>query len=442
MMANLDAELDRLLGRERAERVRWLLLLLAGGAADARPDETARFLGPYYPGPEGFLRSVGFWSRRMGAFEVSEVGCDDEEVLEVSVRDEKGRPWTLRCWIGSAPPYLLDFYSLARPPPRGVRRRLATEADAPALASLERACPIELDDGSRVTMVRGHSVLDQLRMAAGWARLWLVEDGETLVACDANAVHPARVGGRPVELVYRFHTRVAPSHRRLGLNESMTAWNAEDRFRAGIKADGFYVYIDPRNQVIREWSSNVPWRVRPFRALLRCEAIAGPQTGRPATPADAPRIAALMNEGHRREELFLPRDAEGVAARLARVPESYGFAQLWLTEDAVVGVWEDGEERILERAGSREESRRATVLDWGFSSEDGVASLEALLRAWCARLAARGVTHLSLFASDASPAAPLLRSLAESIVEIEFQCLLPEPSDSAERGVFVDPVYY
>ncbi|HME70414.1 MAG TPA: hypothetical protein VKM54_11180 [Myxococcota bacterium] len=441
-MANLDAELDRLLGRPRAERVRWLLLLLAGGAAEARPDETARLLGPYYPGPEGFLRSVRFRSRRMGAFEVSEARCDAEEVLEVDLRDEKGRPWMLRCRIGNTPPYLLDFYSLAKSLPPGLRIRLATEADAPALAALERACPIELDDGSRVTMIRGRSVLDQVRMAAGWARLWLVEDGETLVACDALAVHPARVGGRPFELVYRFHTRVAPSHRRLGLNERMVAWTGEERFRAGIKADAFYVYIDPRNQVIREWSPNVPWRVRPFRALLRCEAIAGPQTGRPATPADAPRIAALLNAGHGREELFLPRDAEEVAARLARVPESYGFPRLWLTEDAVFGVWEDGEERILERAGSREESRRATVLDWGFVPGDGVDSLEALVRAWCARLATRGVTHLSLFASDASPAAPLLRSLAESIVEIEFQCLLPEPSDSAERGFFVDPVYY
>jgi hypothetical protein len=378
----------------------------------------------------------------MGTFEVTEAACDGEDVLEVNLQDVKGRPWTLRCRIGKTPPYLLDFYSLAKPLPPGLRIRLATEADASALAALERACPIELDDGSRVTLVRGRSVFEQVRMSSGWARLWLVEDRETLVACDANAVHPACVGGRPVELVYRFHTRVAPTHRRLGLNERMTAWTGEERFRAGIRADGFYVYIDPRNQVIREWSPNIPWRARPFRALLRCEAIAGPLTGREATPADAPRIAALLNAAHGREELFRPRDAEDVAARLTRVAESYGFAQLWLTEDAVVGVWEDREERIFERAGSRDESRRATVLDWGFAAGGGVASLEALLRAWCARLAGRGVSHLSVFASDASPAAPLLRSLAESVIEIEFQCLLPEPSDSGERGLFLDPVYY
>ncbi|HXX49251.1 MAG TPA: hypothetical protein VEN47_13555, partial [Myxococcota bacterium] len=346
---------------------------------------------------------VGFWSQRIGAFEVSEASCDAEGVLELGLLDDKGRPWKLRCRIGREPPYLLEFYSAAKPLPRGLQIRLATEADAPALADLERACPIELDDGSRVTMVRGRAVFEQLRMMPAWARLWLVEDSGTVIACDANAVHPTSIAGRPVQLVYRFHTRVLPSHQRLGLNEALVAWTGEERFRAGIRPDGFYVYIDPRNQVIRDWSPSAPWKVRPFRALLRCDAIAGPETGRPATSADAPRIVALLNSAHGREELFTPHDTDGVAARLARLPARYGFAQLWLTENAVVGVWEDEEERILERAGSREQSRRATVLDWGFASPGGVASLEALVRGWCARLAARGVSHLSLFASNSSP---------------------------------------
>src|SRR5215472_2291786 len=169
-MAPQDTDLDRLLGAPRAQRARWLLALLAGGIKDARPDEIARFLGPIYPGAEGFLRSVGHRGRRMGAFDLVDAGCDAEGVLEVGLCDEKGRPWTLRCRIGNTPPYLLDFYSLAKPLPPGLRIRLATEADALALAALERACPIELDDGSRVTMVRGRSVFEQVRMAEGWTR--------------------------------------------------------------------------------------------------------------------------------------------------------------------------------------------------------------------------------------------------------------------------------
>jgi hypothetical protein len=327
---------------------------------------------------------VGFWGRRLGAFRTVDVECDAEGVLVLGLRDAKDRPWTLRCRIEASAPHRLEFYSVARPLPPGVRVRQAIESDAEALAALERACPIERDDGSRVTLVRGRSLFHQLRLA-DWAGLWLVEDRGIPVACDANAAHRGRIGGRDVDLVYRFHTRVAPSHRRLGLNETLGALWGEERFRKGIRHDGFYVYVDPRNQVIREWSPNDPWRVRPLRALLRCDALAGPEAGRPATSADTPRIAALLDAAHRREEMFVPCDAARLAARLARVPERYGFAQLRLAGDAVVGVWDDGERRILERAGTREETRRATVLDWGFEPGAGLASLETLLRAACGR---------------------------------------------------------
>lgn len=441
MMSRVDPELDRLLGRPRAERVRWLLDLLAGGAVDARPDEAAPLLGAFYRRPEGFLRITGFWGRRLGVCAAVDASLDAEGVLELGLHDAKGRPWALRCRIGASPPYPLEYYHVARPLPPGVQFRRASDADAEALAMLERDCPIERDDGSSVTLVRGRSVFDQLRLAE-WAGLWLAEERGIPVACDATGAHRARTGGRDVDLVYRFHTRVAPSHRRLGLNETMTALLGEERFRAGISFDGFYVYIDPRNQVIRDWSPGTPWRARPFRALLRCDALGGSEVGRPAGPAEAPRIAELLNAAHAREELFLPYDASRLRARLARIPERYGFAHMLLSDDAVLGVWEDGEQRILERAGVREESRRATALDWGFAPGGDLGSFEALLRARCGRLVRGGITHLSVFASEASPAARLLRSLAETVVEVELQCSLPEPADSAERGVFVDPVYY
>jgi hypothetical protein len=440
-MTQLVADLDRMLGAPRAQRVHWLLALFAGGAAGAQPDEVSSHLGGFFRSPERFLHIVRFWGGRMGTHRAVETSCDAEGVISVVLRDEKGRPWTLRCWIGGAPPFPLEYFRIARSLPPGVRVRLATEDDADALAALERSCPIERDDGSRVTLVRGKSVFDQLRLA-DWAWLWLAEEDGVPVACDMNAAHRARIAGRDVDLVYRCHTRVAPSHRRLGLNETLGAILGEERFRRGIPADAMYVYVDPRNQVVRDWSPNIPWRVRPFRALLPCRAAAGPRVGRPATRADARQVAALLNSAHEREVLFLPYDAERLTERLERVPERYGFAQLRVCDDAAIGIWEDGEQRVLEHAGVREESRRATVPDWGFAPGGGLASLEGLLRAACSELAGRGITHLSIFASSSSPAAPLLRSLAQSVVEIEFQCMLPESSDSAERGIYVDPVYY
>jgi hypothetical protein len=219
---------------------------------------------------------------------------------------------------------------------------------------------------------------------------------------------------------------------------------AEEQIRAGVVGDGFYVYVDPRNQVIRDWSPTPAWRARPLRALLRCDAVGGPAAGRPATPTDTARIAALFASAHEGEELYLPRAAERVAERLTRVPDRYGFRQVWVDESAAVGVWEDREERALERDGALDESVRATVLDWGFSRDkaEGLGSLERLLRSWCAHLASRNVTHLSLFFSHASPAAPILRRLAESVIDVEFQCTVPEPSTAMEFGLHVDPIYY
>lgn len=440
-MSDLDVKLSDLLG-PRAARVHWLLGLLAGGIAGAKPSEVAPLLGAFFRQPGPFFTTVGFWAHRLGTIDAVEVDCDADGTVIVALRDAKGRDWNLRCRVGESSPYPLDFYNLARPLPPGIRIRLGDDSDGEALAEIDRRSPIERGDGSSVTLVRGRSVFDQVRLAE-WAGLWLAEDQGVPVASYGMAAHRARIGERDVDLIYLFHTRVLPSHRRLGLMETLWAMLIEERFRRSIRADGFYVYVDPHNDIIREWSAATPWNARPFRALLRCETVAGPPAGRVATPADASHIAILLNRTHEGEEMFLPTDPARVMARLTRAPECYGFEQLLLTDQAVVGVWQDGEERTHELGGTREESRRATVVDWGTASESGLPALEMLLRAWCGHLAARGVTHLSIFGSDATPAGGLLRSLAESVVDIELRCTgVAEPVDSVARGVYVDPIYY
>jgi hypothetical protein len=444
MGLDLQAEIDRLLGSDRAVRARWLLGLLSGRQeAIERPEQLAEILGSLYRQPERFLPNLLFWKQRLGSHEATSPRLGDDGVLEVDLCDAKGRVWTFRARIGLEPPHRIEFWSVRRPLPPGVTLRRATEADADAIAAVERACPIERNDGSRVALVRGKSVCDQVRFAE-WGGIWIVEERGTPIACDARLAHRARVAGRDVTLAYRFHTRVAPSHRRLGLNETLGTMIAEEQVRAGVVGDGTYVYVDPRNQTIRDWSPTPAWRERPLRALFRCDAIAGPPSGRPASPADAARIAPLLDSAHEGEELYLPFTAERVTGRLSRQPDSYSFTSVWVDDLAIVGVWEDRERRTLERAGAVEESVRATVLDWGFSrhSAEGLRSLEKLLRSWCAYLAPRGITHLSLFFSAASPAAPMLRRLAASVIDIEFQSTIPEPATAGEHGLHVDPIYY
>jgi hypothetical protein len=110
----------------------------------------------------------------------------------------------------------------------------------------------------------------------------------------------------------------------------------------------------------------------------------------------------------------------------------------------VVGVWPAGESLkvVRESDGIRTESLPAIVVDHGFLP-GGEHEFEALLRGWCAWANERGLDTLSIFSSDASPGYALLRSLA-SAVEPFFVWTpgIEEPAGSAERGIYVDPIYF
>jgi hypothetical protein len=97
----------------------------------------------------------------------------------------------------------------------------------------------------------------------------------------------------------------------------------------------------------------------------------------------------------------------------------------------------------VERNAVSEESRRGLVLDYGFCDDaQGRADFEALLRAWCALALEAGQTHLSIFTSDPSRNAELLRRVATKIEPYEFPSSLPEPDDLAHSGLYVDQIYF
>lgn len=97
---------------------------------------------------------------------------------------------------------------------------------------------------------------------------------------------------------------------------------------------------------------------------------------------------------------------------------------------------------IFEGGGARSEHRRAFVLDYGFRPDGGLAEFERLLRLYCTSLQRQGVTELSIFCARGSPAEALIRALADHVVDVEFQCALPEPAGAAESGVYVDHLHF
>ena len=163
-MSDLHIELGHVLG-SGAVRVQWLLGLLGGKLPAPAPHDVAPLLGVSLRQSGSFLTTVGFWAQRLSTFEAVEADRDADGTVIVGLRDAQNRVWNLRCRVGESSPYPLEFYNIARPLPPGMRIRLGGDPDGEALAELERRCPIERGDGSRVTLVHGRSAFDRVRLA-------------------------------------------------------------------------------------------------------------------------------------------------------------------------------------------------------------------------------------------------------------------------------------
>ena len=318
--------------------------------------------------------------------------------------------------------------------------REATLADAAALADIERRCPIVLNDGVTMTIERGDDyfaftrLMDDFLVAMGFV------DGKP-AGVNVAALHTVRVGGRDYRIHAFAHLRILPEHQKKGL------WGAINRVFDQKYPEEFgstaYPSVD-NAAMLRGFAGAPRWSMHQIRAQLLCAPLAGPQIGRPATPRDAPRIVEILNATHERDEMYLPYTVESFTARVERSPRDYSWDRVRMTDRAVVGVWPAGDtvRFIIESKGNRVESRRGLALDWGFlpGAED---DFEALLRAQCGWLNARGLDRLSVFTSEASPGYERVRALAselERFVVISFG--IPEPPGAATRGLYVDPIYF
>jgi hypothetical protein len=209
--------------------------------------------------------------------------------------------------------------------------------------------------------------------------------------------------------------------------------------------EGSYAFVSPDNAASqRLFSMSTAWPVQPLRCTLDSASHRGPATGRPSTPDDAPVIIEVLNGCHRDEELWVPYTVESLTARLTRAPGQYTWGDVWLTDGAVLGVWAAGRSisTTVEDASGRRVEREGLVLDHGFTPGHELAFLE-LLRAWCSHLDSCGITQLVIFSSGGSPTYPLLQGFGARLDPFDLYLFGPStPDDAAERGVYVDHVYF
>jgi hypothetical protein len=356
---------------------------------------------------------------------------------------KQGQRWRLTCAVEAAPPHRIEELDWQRLFDGDVTVREATQADARALAEIERRCPVVLGESS-IAFDRGDDYFAFARLMADVTVAIGFVGGEP-AAINCGAAHSVRIAGQERRVMTAIHTRVRPEHQGKGLWGALSRVLSE-KYKPGADVLTGRGFVSVDNAAMQHGFAQVPnkWSARALRVQLDCAALAGPPAGRPATPADADRIVEVLNRCHADEEMYLPYTVGSLAERLARAPAQYSWGRVWLGEGAVVGVWPAGESiRLVMRSHGREwESRRGLVLDYGFiSGSDG--ELEALLRAWCAWLAERNLDTLSIFTSERSPGYASLVRLARDVDAFDLWTPdMAEPPGAAERGLYIDQVYF
>ena len=201
-----------------------------------------------------------------------------------------------------------------------------------------------------------------------------------------------------------------------------------------------YTYAAAENATVRKAYGEPRWQEHPRRIVIDVTAHAGADSGRAATAADTARIMELLNHTHEREEMFEPHTEATLMARLGREPSMYSCQHLRLGEHAVLGTWNAHLNVIHTRGGRTVTNERALVLDYGL--EPARSEFIALLRADCAALSRGGSTELSIFIAPQSPVYEDAAAMAKRIDEYVFYMPLPPPDDVAERGLYVDQLFF
>ncbi|MEO8458066.1 MAG: hypothetical protein ABI559_09660 [Chloroflexota bacterium] len=348
----------------------------------------------------------------------------------------------VRVVLGDAPEHRILAMALMKCPAPGVTTRLATESDARELRDLERRCPVETG-GVSVYYDRGDDYFAQQRLMPHHVSSVAEYEGR-IVGVSSDATHRIRVAGREYRATYRFHLRVDPIARGLGVLPALNA--SQGTFILGERPLAIpSVFVAEQNEQMLATrgpdQSDQDWETRVERIIIPCRARSGPAFGRLARPEDAPRIALLLAGSHGSEELALDFDEAWVDERLSRSPRDYSWSNVMISENAVLGVWDSRLRIVRAGASGTTETRTATALDWGFTS-GAEAEMEALLRAACSSLTERGVDDLVIFSSPPSLGRDLLVRLARTVERFRVATGGAQPSSDSTNGIYVDPVYF
>jgi len=437
-MSRVPALPDTPVGRQAL----WFFGQVLRGSAPA-PEEFAAHVEPTALIWTPPLQTDAGWASLKPLVDVGGLGAvnvHSDTSLEITATDERGRSWVYRFAVDAGSGRIQEL-KLERVHDAEVTVRFATEADSAALADIERRSPMVLDQVA-VMIDRGDDYFAAARLMED-VGIALAEVDGLPAGVNCAAVHTVHVGGQPYRLAYYHHLRILPGHQGKGLFAKL-GQQLHERFTPP-NVDGTYAYVSPDNASSqRLFTMATAWPVQPLRCELAVPELRGPSAGRRATPEDAAEIVEIVNACHENEEFFAPYTVESLSARLERVPAQYTWSDVRIGEGAVLGVWPAGEtiRVVVDGPDGRRVEREGLVLDHGFLP-GYEAGFEALVRAASAELDDRGFTKLVMFSSAPSPNYPLIGELKATMMPFDMYVFgPPTPADAAQRGVYVDQVYF
>jgi hypothetical protein len=373
-----------------------------------------------------------------------DVISDTPYAIDLFYLDGAGRRWKESFKVEETAPHRITFIDWRADLGPGVIIRQATASDTAELAAVERSAPI-VTDGVTQTYDRGDDFLAFTRLMEENVFYVVEKDGE-IVGLYGAASHHVRCDGQDQRAMLYHHLRIRGDQEKRGyfsaLNMTLFDHYAEI-YGPWWKDDAWwvYAYIQVSNAAAMRLGGPGSWSFGPFRVLVDCAAVAGDDAGRPATPDDAAEIVEVMNACHSNELMYMPYTVESLTARMQRAPDLYTWDNILIGDGALIGAWSSGLRVETKNGDDVHRSVRASVLDQGFVP-GAEAEFERLIRSCSARLVEQGMTELSFLLSKASPGYPLLEGLSSHMDAFDYKMTRAEPEGAAERGVFVDPIYF
>ncbi len=425
------------------EQLLWYLEVMSSDMGDLTVEEVNAHMAHSLELADAELRDQwSGWSARLGHCTITGIDHSATFEMTVAIATDKEARYRLSLTVETEAPHKIVNLDWNRVYDFDVVVREATVEDGPALAEIELRAPIVMGD-SRMTFDRSEDYFAAARLMED-ATVVMAEVDGVPAAVEWAAWHRARIGGTEYRLTNYIHLRVAAEHQRKGLWGALAS-KLSEKYPPEIKTDCGYACAARVNAAIQRGFQGRPrWSVGPFRALISAAEQAGPPAGRSASHGDVEQIVELLNHSHGQEEMYFPYTAESLLARLGRAPDLYSLDQVWLTDNAIVGLWPAGNQTrvITETDGQTTEARYGLVLDYGFLPGAEV-EFEKLLRAWCGWLADHDHSHLSIFTSEASTGYPMIQRLAAHLERFDIWTPpIPEPEGATQHGIYMDQVYF